>query len=88
MIKGKFDLPASVIAREAVGVYRPEVDEPRPKVEEWMDGLGYTLFTRAKRMHLRVPLGIPYLPARSACVYECPFGIPNRIKMQIKAWEG
>ena len=38
----KADLPDSVIVKEAVGVYRPEVDESRPKVEEWLDGLGYT----------------------------------------------
>lgn len=37
----KADLPDSVIVKEAVGVYRPEVDESRPKVGEWLDGLGY-----------------------------------------------
>ena len=38
----KADLPDSIIVKEAIGVYRPEVDESRPAVEEWLDGLGYT----------------------------------------------
>lgn len=38
----KADLPDSIIVKEAIGVYRPEVDESRPVVEEWLDGLGYT----------------------------------------------
>ncbi len=35
-------LPDSVTILEPIGVYRPEVDEARPDVNEWLDSLGFT----------------------------------------------
>lgn len=35
-------LPDSVTILEPIGVYRPEVDEARPDVNEWLDSLEFT----------------------------------------------
>ena len=35
-------LPDSVTILEPIGVYRPEVDEEQPDVNEWLDSLGFT----------------------------------------------
>lgn len=35
-------LPDSVTILEPIGVYRPEVDEAWPDVNEWLDSLGFT----------------------------------------------
>ena len=35
-------LPASATVLDAIGVYRPEVDQSQPAVLEWLDGLGFT----------------------------------------------
>ena len=35
-------VPDSVTILEPIGVYRPEVDEAQPDVNEWLDSLGFT----------------------------------------------
>lgn len=41
------DLPDSVTVREAIGIYRPEVDSAQPSVNAWLDELGFTETTAA-----------------------------------------
>lgn len=41
------DLPDSATVREAISVYRPEVDTAQPAVNAWLDELGFTETTAA-----------------------------------------
>ncbi|MDO5110958.1 MAG: flavodoxin [Clostridia bacterium] len=35
-------LPDSATVLEPVGVYRPDIDSAQPRINEWLDGLGFT----------------------------------------------